>query len=80
MNVKIILGQIRTLCAYDYPQLSNAKIDENVQSLALLFYQLSDWKTVTNVINNSCAQNDIVAEGHKTKKLQALSDSVAGVP
>ena len=58
----------------------NAKIDDNVQSLALLFYQLSDWKTVTNVINNSCAQNDIVQRGHKTKILQALSDSVAGVP
>jgi hypothetical protein len=39
----------------------NAKIDDNLQSLALLFYQLPDWKTVTNVINNSCAQNDIVA-------------------
>jgi hypothetical protein len=63
MNVNIVLGQIRTLCAYDYPQLPNAKIDENVQSLALPFYQLSDWKTVTNTINSSCAQNDIVVKG-----------------
>jgi hypothetical protein len=63
MNVNIVLGQIRTLCAYDYSQLPNVKIDENVQSLALPFYQLSDWETVTNAINSSCAQNNIVVKG-----------------